>query len=195
MIDAQREKLFNYTGKYISIGITELGEAYGQYPVPWDLTANAYNMKLPDVYLAKEDLTDEGIMSKVEEFGVLGCYIFCALEDYSFLGKFPYLMDINIYEAYKLTDLSFLKGIKECVLLFIANAHLKNLDEIIIQKDYYYRTNPKNLALYNCIVDDIEKLVTTNCLIHELIVCNPKSRNERNRWKRIHNAKYYDMNE
>ena len=195
MIEEHKEKLFNYTGKYISIGISETGEAYGRYPVPWDSTANAYNMKLPDVYLAKEDLHDESIVKKLEEFSVVGCYIFCALEDYSFLEKFPTLMDINIYEASNLTDLSFMKSIKECVLLFVSKAHFKNLDEIIVKKDHYYRTNPKNLALYDCVVDSIDTMIATNCLIHELIICNPKARNERKRWKKIRNAKYYDMKE
>lgn len=195
MISLQKEKLFSYTGKYISIGITETGEAYGRYPVPWASTANAYNMKLPDVYLAKEDLSDESIMSKVAEFCVLGCYIFCPLEDYSFLGNFPTLMDINIHEAYHLMDLSFLKNIHGCVLLFIAKAHLKDLDDILVQRNRHCFTNPKNLALYDCVVDSIDTLIAADCYIHELIICNPKARNERSRWKKIRNAKYYDMKE
>lgn len=193
MLTEYKEKMDQYPHKYISIGITKTGEGYGNYPVPWDTTGNAYNMKIPDVYLAKEDLADEEIMSRLRELVVCGCYIYCPLEDYSFLEAFHGMMDLNIFEAYRLQDLSFLKKFKNCNLLFIAKAHLKNLDEIVVQRGVGYEARPQNLALYDCTVDSLDILETTDCWFHELIVYNPADRNERDRWKNIRKAKYYEI--
>lgn len=193
MLAQQREKLDQYPHKYISIGITETGEPYGSYPVPWEITANAFNMKIPDVYLAKADLADGEIMSRLRELVVCGCYIYCPFEDYSFLEEFSGMKDLNIFEAYHLRDLSFLKKFKNCILLFIAKAQLKNLDDIVVRRGEEYEACPDNLALYDCTVDNLDILERTNCWFHELIVFNPADRNERERWGKIRKAKYYEL--
>ena len=103
------------------------------------------------------------------------------------------MRDLNIFEGYSLRDLSFLKKFKHCVLLFIAKAHLKNLDAIVVQKGLSFEACPNSLALYDCVVDDLELLEQSNCWFYELIICNPADRNERDRWSRIRRAKYYEI--
>ena len=49
------------------------------------------------------------------------------------------------------------------------------------------------LALYDCIVDDISYLKDKKVNFNELVICNPKSRDER--WKGLYRVKYYDMRE
>lgn len=194
MLQTEKEKLFSYDNEYISIAITENGETYGRYPIPWDITANAYNMKIPNVYIAKNDLHNEKIMQKICKFRVQGCYIFCELQNYDFLNRFVDMYDLNIYQAYNLKDLSFLKSFNNCRLLFVSRAHLKNIDEVISNTKSAI-AHPKNLALYNCVVDDISKIKESDCYFHELIICNPKERDERLRWDGIKNLKYYDFKE
>ncbi len=192
MLENQRQKLYAMDNKtYLSIGISDDGTTYGQYPVPWVSTANAYNMKLPDIYISKDDIYDKKIMDKIKEFKVNGCYIFCPLDDYVFLNSFHDIFDLNIYFAYNLTDLSFLTNFTYCRLLFISNAHLKNVNEVFEKN----KANPKCLALYNCVIDDISYLKETNYFFSELVVSNPKSRDERARWAGIKNLKYFDFKE
>ena len=192
MLQSEREKLYNRDSEYLSIGISEDGTSYGRYPVPWDSTANAYNMKLPKVYISKDDLNDKELMAKICEFKVHGCYIFCSLENYDFLSRFTDMKDLNIYEANNLKDLSFLKNFKECKMLFISKAHLKNIDEVVGAKPYFM-AKPRCLALYDCIVDNISLLQCKNVNFNELVICNPKDRNERERWAGLHRLRYYDM--
>ncbi len=40
--------------EYISIGISPTEEGYTAIPVPWVNTATAYNMKIPNVYIMRE---------------------------------------------------------------------------------------------------------------------------------------------
>lgn len=194
MLQSEREKLYNRESEYLSIGISEDGTSYGRLPVPWDYTANAYKMKLPKIYISKKDLLDEKLMAKICEFKVLGCYIFCALDNYDFLNRFTDMSDLNIYDAYNLKDLSFLKSFKECRLLFVANARLKDVNDVV-GPEPYFMAKPNCLALYDCIVDDISYLKDKKVIFNELVICNPKSRNERERWIGLHRLRYYDMKE
>ena len=41
------------------------------------------------VFLSPEDLTDEALWTELSRFHINGCYIFCPLEDYSFLTRLP----------------------------------------------------------------------------------------------------------
>ena len=191
MLQSEREKLYNMNSPFLSIGISEDGVPYNQYPVPWDYTSNAYNMKLPKVYISKDDLNDKELMAKISEFKVHGCYIFCPLENYDFLNEFTDMADLNIYRAHNLKDLSFLKKFKECRLLFVSKAHLKNIDDIVADAPYFM-ARPRCLALYDCIVDDISYLKSKNVSFNELVICNPKHRNERKYWMGLHRLRYYD---
>ncbi len=189
MLQSEREILFNRELAYLSVGISEGGIRYGQYPIPWDSTANAYKMILPNVYISKEDINDKEIMCQLKKFKVEGCYIFCELENYDFLNDFVDMKDLNIYSAYNLRDFSFLENCTKCDLLFVSRAHLSNIDQII---GPHGLARPRCLALYDCIVDDINNLKSAQCSFGELIICNPKSRNERKRWSGIRGLKYYD---
>jgi len=64
MLQCEREKLYNRDSEYLSIGISEDGTSHGRYPVPWDSTADAYNMKLPKVYISKDDLNDRNLWQR-----------------------------------------------------------------------------------------------------------------------------------
>ena len=194
MLQSEREKLYNRESEYLSIGISENGEGYGMHPVPWDYTANAYKMKLPKIYISKKDLLDEKLMAKICEFKVHGCYIFCPLENYDFLNRFTDMSDLNIYQAYNLENLSFLKRFKECRMLFVSKAHLKDINDVV-GPEPYFMAKPNCLALYDCIVDDISYLKDKKVTFNELVICNPKSRDERGRWNGLYRVKYYDMRE
>lgn len=74
--------------KIISVGVTESGEGYCMIPIPWENTATAYNMKIPNVYISKDDLFDEKLMAKLKEYKVIGFYFDVPLDDYSFLKNF-----------------------------------------------------------------------------------------------------------
>ena len=89
MLESQRKKLTEHTGKYLSIGITVDGAPRRSVWVPWHSTGNAFNMRTPQIYLAPADLTDEALWAELSRFHVNGCYIFCPLEDYSFLERLP----------------------------------------------------------------------------------------------------------
>ena len=96
MLSSEKEKLFSNEEDFISIGISKGGEKYGMVPVPWEQTANAFNMRTPNVYIAPEDLVNEEIMCQIAKQRVVGCYIFEELEDYSFLKEFTEIRDLYI---------------------------------------------------------------------------------------------------
>lgn len=195
MLASEREKLENWDDLYINIGVSETGEGYGMIPVLWENTSTAFNMKRPKVYISKDDLADEEIMSLLSKFHVFGCYIFCDIDDYSFLDNFKDIYDLTIYNGANLKDISFIKQMKECKLLTLANAHLENLDAIIDFQNVYGLENPRCVALYNCKIDDISSLIDSKRRFNELIIHNPKNRNERKRWEKIEAStfKYYEL--
>lgn len=191
MLLSEREKLYNWESDYLSIGISESGEPYGKYPIPWDLTSSAFNMKLPRVFITPDDLSDKEIMSKILEFRVTGCYIFCSLESYDFLKAFKFMRDLNIYNAHNLRDLSFLEYFEDCRMLFLSKAHLNNINEVAGAGNHFF-ARPNRVALYDCMIDDISYLKENNCFFLELVVCNPAHRCERARWKGLRRVKYYE---
>jgi hypothetical protein len=67
------------------------------------------------------------------------------------------MVDLNIYQAYNLENLSFLKSFKECRMLFVSKAHLKDINEVV-GSEPYFMARPRCLALYDCIVDDVSYL-------------------------------------
>ena len=132
MLESERKILFNKKdGDYLSIGISEGGEHYNKYQVFWRDKVNAMNMKLPDFYLAPEDLYDEEIMSQLAKHTVVGCYIYTPLQDYSFLSRFPKIRDFNIARGENIKSLDFISVIEECRMLFLSDAVLENIDVIL----------------------------------------------------------------
>jgi len=122
MLSTEREKLFSYEEKFISIGITRSGNPLGAISVPWESTANAFGMRLPNVYITPDDLADEEIMQAIRSKEVVGCYVFTALTDYSFLSTFTELTDLNIYNGKAIKKLDFLLPLKKCRYFFLGDA-------------------------------------------------------------------------
>lgn len=194
MIQSEREKLYNRNGEFLSIGITEDGTPLERHRVFWENTSTAFNMKIPKVYISKEDLKDKQLMAKICEFRVHGCYIFCPLENYDFLKCFEDMSDLNIYQAYNLKDLSFLDSFKECRMLTISKAHLKHLNEVV-GPDPLFLAKVNCLALLDCEIDDISYLKDNKVSFIEFVVYNPKNRNERERWEGMRRLTYYNIKE
>ena len=184
MIDKQRKLLEERQSKYLSIGITEGGQTRAAIGIPWDKTTNSYNMKTPNVYISKEDLADPEIMSLISKYEVIGCYISVPMDEYSFLENFPNLMDLMIIKATKLTDLSFMRSLKECRMLYLRDAKLKNLNDIIdIKKEGKIRY-VICLGLDTCEIEDISSVLENEDLFYsEFLIWTPKGSGERDRWK------------
>ena len=197
MLDTEKQKLLDGDSEYLSIGITEGGIPRSTVGVPWELTAHAFNMKTPDVYLSAEDINDESIMNMLAKYHVMGCYIWTPLDDYSFLSRFPEIRDINIKCGDSIRNLDFLKELKECSMLFLQNARLKNLDVILnIRKTHTSVLGGfKCVGLYNCEVEDLSGFEREKVAFSEFLIWQDKNKNERERWKVISAAtwRYYDI--
>ena len=192
MIQQEREKLQNRGSAYLSIGITSNGVPRVSVGIPWEQTAHAFNMRLPQVYLAPEDLQDEEIMHLLAAYKVIGCYIWVPLADYSFLARFKDLQDISIRNGDEVQNLDFLSSLCECRMLYLQNARLKNLDPIIAMKK-----NCRSIfacfnciALDNCEVEDISALGTENVHFGEFLIWKPKGSGEGERWNTVCAATY-----
>lgn len=168
----QKEKLLSMRGGYLSIGITRDGAPAGCIPVPWEKTAHAYAMKLPDVYLTPGDVSDDSIMDILRESHVVGCYIWTPLEDYRFLSCFTELRDVSIREGDGIRDLEFLRPLTECRLLFLQNAKLQNLDVILeaTQKKGGLWRPFSCVALYDCTVEDTSRFAAEEHGFSEFLI-------------------------
>lgn len=191
MLPQQWEKLENRSSEWLSIGLTADGKPRGSIPVPWYSDTQAYNMKLPDVYLAPEDCLDGGLLAELEKRRVIGCYVFCPLPDYSWLARFPELMDLSISCGEGVKNTEFLSALPELRMLFLEGASLPDLDRLFETR----RRNFRCLALYDCRVESLESLVNYTGFLSEIIIANPRDRDERERWKpvRCGKVRYYDF--
>ncbi len=189
MIESQRQKLTDYPHKYLSLGITETGEPRRSISVPWDRTANAFNMRTPDIYIAPEDLADEALWTELGRFRVVGCYAFCPLEDYSFLSRLPLLQDIRICQGSALRNLEFLRSMPEWFQLFIEDAVLEDLDPL-------FPDGPRRgifsicVCLSGCTVQDISALTREDVRLSELVILTPEGSNDKDRWNAVRCGKY-----
>lgn len=191
MLDKERETLENRKSEYLSIGISN-GNRMKSIPVPWELTAHAFNMKTPDVYIQPEDLRDSDLMAKIKSFHVLGCYAFTRLFDYAFIADFPEIRDIYIVDGANVKDISFISTLKDCRMLHLENAHLKDLEPIYLLSLFERRFSGFCLSLFGCTVDDVSALHEVNNL-SELIIAGADDEVERARWKSIpaYTHRYY----
>ena len=156
----------------MSIGITEGGLPRSVIGVPWNFTSNAYNMMTPNVYIAKEDLNNEEIMAQISKYKVIGCYISVPLDDYSFLKSFVYLRDLAIKNGHMMSDLSFMRNLHECRMLYLHGVHLSNLDDVYC------------LCLNDCRIDDLSSVLENERLGYsEFIVITPQGSGEKKRWE------------
>ena len=186
MLAEQKEKLMNKTGEFLCLGITADGRPVGIINVPWKSTANAYNMRLPDVYITPEDLHNEEIMSRIKEFFVSGCYIWVPLEDYGFLSEFKDIMDISIKDGSGVKNLSYLEGLTECTMLYLRDAHLENLEELVKAKKSSAKPRTlSNICLDGCVVDDLSHFEGEKLFFNELTVFMPERSNEKDRWTAV----------
>ena len=198
MLDSEKEKLFNKDCEYISLGITHDGAPKEIICVPWEKTAHAYNMKIPDVYISPEDLADSQVMDKLACYKLIGCYVWVSLTDYGFLSRFPYIRDLNIIYGDAIEDLDFLYDLKECSMFFLKNAKIKNLDVILDVK----ATNKNSIfggfrcvGLYNCLVEDLSRFEKEKHSFSEFLIWNTKQKNEREKWKVVSAStwRYYEI--
>lgn len=187
MTEAQREKLNSYPHKYLSIGITSDGKPRKSVWVPWEGTGNAFNMRTPDIYLTPEDLDDEALWMELQRFHVHGCYIFCPLEDYSFLFRLTGLEDLNIYKGGALRDLAFLRRMPGWFQLHVEDAVLEDLSDLF--PDGPHRGGHSTcVCLSGCSVKDISALEGVN--LSELVILAPEGSNDRERWKSVRCGKF-----
>ena len=185
MLESQKQQLKKHPSEYISIGITDDGEPINSHPVPWSSSTNAYNMRIPDVYITPDDLKDEVLMSFFETMKVIGLYIFSDLEDYSFISRFKEIFDLNIMCGHSIRNLDFLEGIKSCRMLLLTHAQLENLDVIAKEKleSESFRTFAC-LGLFRCKVEKVDSLLNPDIKFSEFITWSDNDE-DTERWNGI----------
>ena len=193
MILEQKEKLLTCEHKYIGIGITEGGRPHDAISVPWEATAHAFNMKTPDIYFAPEDMEDEEILTQLRRFKVVGCYIFIGLENYSFLEQFTELKDVHIRYGKKITDLSFMRNMKDWFMFYIEDAQLSNLDPLFESKADGGGIHSYCLGFSNCQIDDVSAIERSGIRPSELLIWDKEDRNKYENSKKVpaHKYRYY----
>lgn len=189
MTESDRQFLREYSKASISIGITADGKARRSVRVPWAYDSNAYNMCIPDLYFSPEELADGELWTELQRFTILGCYIFCPLEDYSFLTRLPRLRDITICRGRALKNLEFLRATPDWLQLHIEDAVLENLDPLFPdgpRKGFFSRC----VCLSGCTVADHSALVHPEIRLSELVILAPQGANQRDRWTDVRCGKY-----
>ena len=187
MTESQRQFLREYSKKYLSIGITADGKPRRSVWVPWELTGNAMNMRTPDLYFSPEELQDEALWEELKRFHIVGCYIFCPLDDYGFLYRLTELQDLNIYKGGALRDLRFLRTMPEWFQLHVEDAVLTDLNDL-------FPDGPRKgilsccICLSGCQVADLSAL--ENVRLSELVILMPEGTNDKDRWKAVRCGKY-----
>lgn len=191
MIQCEREKLFAYNKKYLSIGVTKTGQPLHAIAIPWSGHSSAFNMRTPDIYLCEADLHDDEILLQLDKFTILGFYAFCGLDDYEVIGRFTNLQDIFLKDAHNLRDLTFMQSTPDWFMLFIQGAHLPNLDPIIPIEETASRLHSYCLGLYNCVVDDNASLLNSKFHLYELLIWNKWNKEEHDRWQKVKSLIYH----
>lgn len=177
------------TKKYLSIGVTADGARRRSVHIPWANDANAYNMRTPNIYVSPEELRDERLWTELQRFHIIGCYIFCPLEDYSFLSRMPELEDLTIHKGGALRSLAFLRDMKDWFQLHIEDAVLDNLEDLFPEG----RKRPLHsycVCLSGCEVADISAMERSDVRLSELVILAPQGRGDRDRWKKVRCGKY-----
>ena len=189
MIESQREKLTSYPHEYLSIGITADGSPRGSGWVPWQSMGNAFNMRIPEVFLCPEDLTDEALWTALSRFHINGCYIFCPLADYSFLERLTEIWDLTIYQGGALRDLSFLRKMPKWFQLHVEDAVLDDLTDLF-PEGARKGIHSFCVCLSGCTVKDLSALTQEGIYLSELVILAPEGANDRERWKAVRCGRY-----
>ena len=185
MFAEEIELLKRRPGKYLSLGIAADADLRGKpVRVPWEVSAHAYNMKPPDVYLTPAELHDAGLMAQFQAYHVLGCYVFTPLEDYGFIAGFPELRDVYIGAGRNVKDLLFLRGLNGLGMLYLEGAKPVDLEPIYQCSTAAGAFPFLCLCFADCEVGDVSALTRVHN-ISELIVFGRDDDGERARWGRI----------
>lgn len=203
MQNLQRKRLKEWSGERLSLGITESGIEKKAISVPWENVSSAYGMRMPDIYISKEDLFDKRIMAEINRHKIQGLYIHVPLEDYEFLREFPQIKDLSIKSGENVKNLSFLEALTSCRMFYLESASLPDLEPMLkVKRNHRIDGAPAPrpfacVGLYNCEVKDLSEFALRTYIFSEFIVWNPKSRDERKRWKTIiaKTFRYYEIEE
>lgn len=203
MQNLQRKRLKERSGERLSLGITESGAEKVAISVPWENTSSAYGMRVPDVYISKEDLYDKEIMTEIKQHKIDGLYIDIPLNDYEFLREFPQIEDLSIKSGENVKNLSFLEDLTSCRMFYLERASLPDLDPMLkVMRNYRLGSPPAPrpyacVGLYHCDVKDLSEFAQRTYIFSEFIIWNQKSRDERKRWKTIiaKTFRYYEIEE
>ena len=174
MLQRYKELLFASENQWISIGITKTGEDVGAISVPWSITAHAFNMKTPNIYISVEDIYDEKVISQLCKNRVVGCYIFEPIQDYSFVAHFKDLRDIHIEKGFNINDLSFLSNLPNCTMLHFEDLTIDNMNTLYAETNTVQKRDGLCLCFYNCNIGDVSIFEKKDICIYELAVWEPK---------------------
>ena len=195
MLETEIKKLEGLRGKRISIGVTADGAPRKSVGVPWLFDSSAYMMCTPNVYVTPDDVENEESLSLFDGYEVIGFYVWEKLSDYRFLTRFAELSDLNIKCGENISDISFLRELKKCRMLFLQDAKFENLDPILDAKEAGegFPRCYTHIGLDNCVIDDISRL-NGGEFFSEFLVFNPVERAERGRWSMMKQRgfKYYE---
>ena len=189
MTESERQYLRSYPKSTISIGVTGDGKPRRSVWVPWEYTANAYNMRTPDIYLSPAELLDPELWAELARLRIVGCYIFTPLTDYGFLARLTELQDLQIYKGFFLPDLGFLRKMPDWRQLHIEDAVLEDLDDLFpdgLRKGIFSIC----VCLSGCTVRDHSALTHPDVRLSELVILMPEGANDRERWKAVRCGKY-----
>ena len=195
MQDSERIKLDSFHTKRISIGITEGGIRRNSDLIPWENTAHAFNMRIPNIYFEESDFHDPAILTRMDELEVIGCYIFTSLEDYSFLSRFPHIEDLYIARGHNVRDLSFTRNMTEWFMFYLEDAELDDLNDLFLQPNRSSKIHSYCFGLTNCRVKDISAITKSSIRLSELIICGEDCKVEKERWRAVPalKHKYYSI--
>ena len=187
MLESERLKLLNKNGGYISVGVTEGGAIKNVIGVPWERTAHAYMMHVPDVYIAPEDLSDASTCELLSRFEINGFYVFTPISDFTFISGLFAIRDLCIFGNCSRYDLSFLAGFSECRLLRLRDMELDSLDFIFeARRDNKTIFTPYDcICLENCKVADTTRFSLEKVEFSEFIVYMPRGTNEKTLWRDV----------
>ncbi len=188
MLADQRKLLDDPNLPYISLGITENGIPRQAISVPWDFTPNAYNMKVPNIYIGPEDLKDPLIMDKLVAEQPITVYTFVPLEDYSFLSHFHELQVVFIRQGNALHSLDFLAGCPNWYQLLVEDAQIPTLDPLFPNGRKGLRSYCLNFI--DCQIGDISSLKQEGIFLSELHILQDLGTNEKDRWKTVRCSKF-----
>lgn len=189
MTESKREYLCGCSGAYVSIGITPDARPVGAGWVPWHSTANAFNMRTPQIFLDPQELQDPEVWQWLDSKRVNGCYIFCPLPDYGFLARLPHLQDIRIFRGGALRSLRFLRALPDWFQLHVEDAVLENLEDL-------FPDGPRKgihstcVCLSGCSVKDLTALTRPEIYLSELVILAPEGSSDRERWKAVRCGRY-----